>query len=76
MEMFIVHPTHDDPTQPLEDRMMNMDRLEFAAYGKLRVKGRRVHRSRCLRVWRVPDRFPVIDNLVPPGRSAEESNYS
>jgi GH43 family beta-xylosidase len=38
-EMFIVYHTHADPKNPSNDRVVNIDRLEFTADGKLRVIG-------------------------------------
>ena len=38
-EMFIIYHTHADPQQPSSDRVVNIDRLEFTADGKLCVKG-------------------------------------
>ena len=38
-EMFIVYHTHADPRNPSDNRVVNVDRLEFTADGKLRVIG-------------------------------------
>jgi hypothetical protein len=38
-EWFIVYHSHADPQKPSSDRVVNLDRLEFTADGKLRVKG-------------------------------------
>lgn len=38
-ELFIVYHTHANPEKPSGDRVVNIDRLEFTADGKLRVIG-------------------------------------
>jgi beta-xylosidase len=38
-ELFIVYHTHADPKRPSADRVVNIDRLEFTADGRLCVKG-------------------------------------
>lgn len=38
-EMFIIYHTHADPAKPSEDRVVNMDRIEFTADNRLRVIG-------------------------------------
>lgn len=37
--LLIFYHTHADPAHPSQDRVVNMDRLEFTADGKLRVEG-------------------------------------
>ena len=38
-ETFIVYHSHADPKKPSQDRVVNVDRMEFTADGKLRVIG-------------------------------------
>ena len=38
-ELFIVYHTHANPQKPSDDRVVNIDRMEFTPEGKLRVKG-------------------------------------
>jgi hypothetical protein len=38
-ELFVVYHTHADPKRPSDDRVLNIDRLNFGEQGKLRIKG-------------------------------------